>query len=211
MVNPITERNSRLGSQVVEALKRRNFDAYYCQSCEDAVKAALSLIEEGSSVSWGGSASISQVGLIDALYRGNYEILDRAKADPKEMKAFYRMAMQCNTFLASANAITEDGQIVNVDGTGNRVSSMIFGPDNVIVVVGINKVVKTLDDAISRARGTAAPINAQRFDIKTPCKETGRCMDCKSDDCICATTVIHRMCKPARRIKVILVGESLGF
>ena len=117
----------------------------------------------------------------------------------------------CDTYLTGANAISEDGEIVNVDGNGNRVAAMTFGPKSVIVACGMNKVVKTAEDATSRARNTAAPVNAQRFDIRTPCKTTGSCADCKSTDSICSYIVRTRLCKPAGRIKVVLVGEALGF
>ena len=211
-MNPIKERNEKLGNAVVANLKKRHFDAYFCETAKEAVDTALSLIPKGASVSWGGSASIAEIGLIDALYNsGEYNILDRSKVSPDNRRAFQKEAMFCHTFLSSANAITEDGEIVNVDGNGNRVSAIIFGPESVIIIAGMNKVVKTVDDAISRARTVAAPINSQRFDIDTPCKTTGYCTNCKSRDSICATIVTNRLCKPAGRIKVILVNKNLGF
>ncbi len=212
MNTPINERNKKLGEAVAASMRQRHFDAYYCESCEEAVSLALSLMPKGTSVGWGGSVSIFQSGLVDAIYSsGDYEILDRAKVLPEDRDEFMKRVAFCDTFLASANAVTEDGQLVNIDGMGGRVSAMIHGPKSVIVIAGVNKIVKTHEDAVSRAHNTAAPINAQRFDINTPCKNSGKCADCKSPDSICATIVTHRLSKPAGRIKVIIVGENLGF
>lgn len=203
------QRNEKLCQNVVKALKSRNFEAYFAEDSEKAVDIALSLIPKEDSVSWGGSMTIRDMGLTDAIKNSGYEVLDRENAAPGEDIA--RKALTCGTFLLSANAVTQDGELVNIDGTGNRCAALIFGPKNVIVVVGANKIVKSLPDAYSRARNTAAPINAQRFDIKTPCKITGECGDCKSPDCICANIVITRVCKPAGKIKVIVVNENLGY
>ena len=122
-----------------------------------------------------------------------------------------RLALTCGTFIMSSNAISADGQLVNIDGNANRVAALCFGPESVLVIAGMNKVMGDLDSAIARARQVAAPANAQRFDIKTPCAVTGSCGDCTSSDCICCQMVITRACRPAGRIKVILVGEDLGF
>lgn len=211
MDRAVEKRNSKLGNLVVKALKNRQFEAFYVENRQQAVEKALELIKEGDSVSWGGSATLNEIGLIDKLYenKANYTILDRAKAAPGE--DIQRMAFSCDTYLASANAISEDGQLVNVDGNGNRVAAMIFGPKSVIIIAGMNKIVKSLDDAIVRARTIAAPTNCQRFDRKTPCNVTGSCGDCKGEQSICANVVISRVSNIKGRIKVILVGESLGF
>ena len=126
-------------------------------------------------------------------------------------QALMRQALTCGTFIMSSNAISADGQLVNIDGNANRVAALCFGPESVLVIAGMNKVMGDLDSAIARARQVAAPANAQRFDIKTPCAVTGSCGDCTSPDCICCQMVITRACRPAGRIKVILVGEDLGF
>lgn len=208
-MNPITDRNEKLCQNVVKALKSRHFDAYYAENAKGAVNIALSLIPKEHSVSWGGSMTIRDMGLTDAVKSAGYKVLDRDNAAPGEDIA--RQALTCGTFLLSANAVTQDGELVNIDGNGNRCAALIFGPQSVIVVVGVNKIVKSLPDAYSRARNTAAPINAQRFDISTPCKATGECADCKSPDCICANIVITRISKPAGKIKVIVVNENLGY
>ena len=160
----------------------------------------------------GGSVTMEALGVIDRVKKGGWRVIDRSTAQSQEEKIeIMRRALLCDTYLTGANAISEDGEIVNVDGNGNRVAAMTFGPKSVIVACGMNKVVKTAEDATSRARNTAAPVNAQRFDIRTPCKTTGSCADCKSTDSICSYIVRTRLCKPAGRIKVVLIGEAIGF
>ncbi|MCD2491119.1 lactate utilization protein [Lacrimispora sp. NSJ-141] len=200
------------GITVVKNLESRHFEAYYCTTREEALQKVLELIPEESSVSWGGSMTIRDMGLTDALNRGNYRTIDRDKAaNEEEKKKAYRDAMSAEYYLTSANGISEDGQLVNVDGTGNRVAAVVYGPEYVIVVAGMNKVAKTADDALVRARTIAAPTNQQRFQRKTPCTVTGVCGDCISPDCICNQVLITRNCSPAGRIKVVLVGEELGY
>ncbi len=212
-MTPFEIRNDKFGPRVVEALKRRHFDAYYCSTKEQALEQALALIPEGVTVSWGGSATIDEIGLKDAVKSGNYEVIDRDAANtPEERWETMRQSLLCHTYLMSANAVSEDGQLFNIDGNGNRVAAMTFGPYNVVVVVGINKIVKTVEDAVSRARNTAAPINVQRFgELKTPCTLHGYCGDCISPNCCCAYLVTTRISRPAGKIKVIIVGENLGF
>lgn len=212
-MNPnITERNIKLGATLVKALGARHFDAYYAETSAEACKIALDLIEEGSTVSWGGSMTLGEVGLINALKEGNYNLLDRDAVPPQQRQDIARRALQCDTFLMSTNAVSEDGVLVNIDGNGNCLAALLFGPKQVIVVAGMNKVARDVDSAIARARGTAAPINCQRFsDLDTLCRKTGVCGNCKSPDSICAQVVLTRLCRPAGRIKVILVGETLGF
>ena len=205
-------RNEKLGAGLIKALSLRHFDAYYCASCAEAAEKILSLIPKTDVVSWGGSMTMEALGVIDRVKKGGWRVIDRSTAQSQEEKIeIMRRALLCDTYLTGANAISEDGEIVNVDGNGNRVAAMTFGPRSVIVACGMNKVVKTAEDATSRARNTAAPVNAQRFDIRTPCKTTGSCADCKSTDSICSYIVRTRLCKPAGRIKVVLVGEALGF
>ena len=205
-------RNEKLGAGLIKALSLRHFDAYYCASSSEAAEKILSLIPKTDVVSWGGSMTMEALGVIDRVKKGGWRVIDRSTAQSQEEKIeIMRRALLCDTYLTGANAISEDGEIVNVDGNGNRVAAMTFGPKSVIVACGMNKVVKTAEDAISRARNTAAPVNAQRFDIRTPCKTTGSCADCKSTDSICSYIVRTRLCKPAGRIKVVLVGEALGF
>lgn len=198
------------GPLVAEEMKKRGFDAYYVSTAEEAKAKALELIPEGSVVSWGGSVTIDQIGLKEAVLE-KFPVINRdAAQSPEERVELMRQALTCDVFLMSANAITEDGQLMNIDGNGNRVAALCFGPKEVIVVAGMNKVVCSLDDAWERARNYAAPVNAQRFSLETPCSKTGMCADCKSKQNICSHFVVTRTGKN-NRIKVILVGEELGF
>ena len=199
------------GNRTVEALRRRHFDAWYCADSEEALNKILELIPQDAVVSWGGSVTVDQLGVKDALRRRNQPLLDRDTAPAEERTEIMRRAQCCDVFLMSSNAVTEDGQLFNIDGTGNRVAALCFGPKNVIVVAGMNKLVPDLAAAYSRVRHCAAPMNAQRFQLKTPCSVTGQCADCMSPDTICNAMVTTRGCRPAGRVKVILVGEDLGF
>ncbi len=204
--------NEKRGSTVVKNLQGRGFDACYCRSGEEAREKALEWIKEGSSVAWGGSMTIRDIGLTEAVNKGNYQAIDRDAAETPEEKQKAAMdALSVDYFLTSANGVSEDGQLVNVDGNGNRVAAIVFGPKYVIVVAGMNKVVRTAEDAMVRARTVAAPLNQQRFLKNTPCTVTGVCGDCKSPECICNQLLTTRNCRPAGRIKVILVGEELGY
>ena len=199
------------GEILVKNLKNRHFDAFYCENREDALKKALELIPEGSSVSWGGAMSAQQIGLMEAVNKGSYNAIDRAKCQSQEERdQAAKDAMFCDVYLTGANGMSLDGQMVNIDGTGNRVAATIFGPKTVLVIAGMNKVMDTFDDALQRARTVAAPMNQQRFQLDNPCTVTGVCADCKSQTCICNQIVITRHCRPVGRIKFILVGEDLG-
>lgn len=207
-----TQRNELLGQRVVKALESRNMEAYYAATKEEAVKKALELIPEGSSINMGGTMSVREVGLLEAISAGNYEFFDRDKAaTPQERHEIALKAFTCDWFLGSVNAMSEDGIFVNVDGNANRVAAYAFGPKNVLLIVGMNKIVKTEEDAVRRARNEASPINAQRFDIDTPCRKNGSCFDCKSADCICCQVMITRFSRTPKRFKIILVDETLGF
>lgn len=199
------------GNILVKNLQSRHFEAYYCPNKEEALKKALELIPEGASVGWGGAMSAQQIGLMDALNAGNYNAIDRDKCNtPEEKEQAAKDSMFADFFLTGANGLSLDGEMVNIDGTGNRVAAIIYGPKAVLVIAGMNKVVDTLEDAVTRARTVAAPMNQQRFGLKNPCTVTGTCADCKSESCICNQIVITRHCRPVGRIKFIIVGEDLG-
>ncbi|MBQ5951846.1 MAG: lactate utilization protein [Lachnospiraceae bacterium] len=207
-------RSDRLGQQMVKALEARHFEAMYVKTGAEAKDFILSQVPSGAFVASGGSFTIDQIGLSDALMaREDVTYTPRRLGDtPEEHNEFARRALLSDIYLASVNAITEDGVFVNVDGTGNRIGAISFGPKKVYLIVGMNKVVRTEQDAYDRARYYAAPINRSRFDYgPTPCTMTGKCGDCKSPDCICSYIVTTRLCRPIGRICVILVGESLGF
>lgn len=197
---------------LVKNLKSRHFEAYYCPDSASALAKALELIPEGASVGWGGALSAQQIGLIDAVKSGSFAAIDRdAATTPEERTQALKRCLTADVFLCGANALSLDGQMVNIDGTGNRVAAIAYGPDTILVIAGMNKVCDTLDDAVTRARTVAAPMNKQRFPFKTPCEVTGACADCKSEECICNQILITRNCRPAGRIKFILVGKELGF
>ena len=195
---------------LIQNLKSRHFDAYYCPDAASALEKALELIPADATVSWGGALSAEQIGLIDAV-REKYSVIDRATGKtPEEFTALMKKALTADVFLTGANAISMDGQMVNIDGTGNRVAAIVYGPDKVLVIAGMNKVCDTIEEAVQRARNVAAPMNKQRFPNQTPCEVTGKCGDCKAEGCICNQILITRHCRPAGRIQFILVGETLG-
>ena len=205
----ITKRNNLLAQKVIKGLESRNMSGYYAATKEEALKIALELIPKGSSVTMGGAMSAHEIGLVEALKGPDYDFIDRDKATDK--RAAMLAAYDADFFLSSANAMTEDGIMINVDGNANRVSAIAQGPKKVIFIVGMNKITKDVDSAMKRARNVAAPINAQRFGLSTPCTATGSCMDCKSPDTICCQILITRYSKHKDRIHVILVNDNLGF
>ena len=205
----ILQRNRLLAQKVIKGLKSRNMSGYYAENAEEALRLALELIPEGSSVTMGGATSAREIGLVYALQQGNYNFIDRDNFADKRQAML--MAYDADVFLSSANAITEDGVMVNIDGNANRVSAIAQGPKKVVFIVGMNKVCPDADAAMKRARNVAAPINAQRFHLNTPCCKTGACMDCKSPDTICCQFLITRFSRHPDRIHVILVNENLGF
>lgn len=204
-------RNEKLGAKVVRNLKKRFFDAYYVATKQEALELALKLIPEGDSVSWGGAMSAVEIGLTKALHAGNYRVIDRDPLEGEARMEAMRQALLCDSYVMSTNALSESGELVNIDRVGNRVAAMCFGPKNVVIIAGMNKVAPTLEDAVVRARHYAAPVNAQRFPGRTGCNVTGACENCITEDCVCSYIVTTRVCRPAGKIKVILVGEDLGF
>ena len=211
-MTPIEQRNELFAQRMIKSLNRRNMDAFYCPTSAGAIAKVMELMPQGSTVSWGGSMTLRDMGLTRALHDdGRYILLDRDRAvDRAEAVEIYLQAFRADYYLSSANAITEDGVIVNIDGNGNRVAAITFGPSHVIFVIGLNKVTQTVDAALARARSTAGPINTARFDISTPCKADGVCHNCNSPECICNHIHFLRN-SPRRRHTVVLVGEPLGY
>ncbi len=208
----IATRNEKLAQKVIKGLACRNITGHYAASKEEALALALGLIPEGSTVGWGGSASVQGIGLKEALLAGNYHCYNREAAPTTQARRELELkTFDADCFLCSSNAITEDGVLVNLDGYANRVACICYGPRKVIMVVGMNKVARDLDAAISRVRNMAAPCNAQRFPIETPCKKTGACADCQRPDTICCQMLITRYSRTPDRIHVILVNDILGF
>lgn len=197
---------------IIQNLAKRNMTGYYSETREQALILIMSMIKEGSTVSWGGSQTLGQIGLYDSLHSKNLVIYDRATATtPEETKKIYRDAFSVNYYFMSTNAITLDGKLVNIDGNSNRVAALTFGPDQVFIIAGMNKVATDETMALERVKNFAAPANTQRLNCKTPCVKTGHCHNCLSDDCVCCNTVITRKSRHNDRIHVFLIGEELGF
>jgi len=208
----IKEANKVKAATIIKNLQKRNMEGYYCETKEEATEKVLSLINQDNTVGWGGSTTIDQLGIKKLLEEKNISVIDRDKAkDPAERVKLMKKALTADVFLTSANAITMDGELLNIDANGNRVAAYCFGPDSVIVVAGMNKVVTDLDVALKRARLEATVPNAVRLNAQTPCSYTGKCTECTSSNTLCGQILITRFCKPQNKIKVILVGENLGF
>lgn len=198
---------------LIAAIEKRNMTAFYCESKEACLQKVLELVPEESTIAWGGSESIKECGIPEALKEsGKYTVYDRAKyLSPRQVKEFNKLAFSSDYYFMSSNAITLDGMLMNIDGNGNRVANLIFGPEHVMIVVGMNKVVPTIEDAYDRIRNIASPPNTIRLKKNTPCSKLGKCGDCYSDDCICNQIVITRRSREKERIIVLLVNDNLGF
>ena len=204
--------NERI-EKVISALKKNKMKPYFVKTKDEALSTIRDLLKDGETVSNGGSVSLEEIGLFPLLRSGKYNFLDRAKEglSPSEASEIMRKSLLADTFFACANAITEDGEIYCVDGRGNRISAMIFGPLSVILVVGKNKIVKDIAEAEERLRTIAAPMNTQRLNLTTPCAKTGKCENCKGDNRICCSYLVLRQQREKDRIKVIIVDENLGY
>ncbi len=205
----VFKRNELLAQKVIKGLQSRNMTGYYAATKEEALSLALSLIPEGSNVTMGGGMSVHEIGLVKALKEGNYNFIDRDEYEDKREAML--LAYDADVFLSSVNAMTEDGVLVNIVGNANRVSAIAQGPKKLVMIVGMNKVCNDVDGALKRARNVAAPSNAQRFGLSTPCSKTGACMNCKSPDTICCQFLITRFSRHKDRIHLILVNDNLGF
>ncbi|ADQ14270.1 lactate utilization protein [Halanaerobium hydrogeniformans] len=202
----------RKAEDLIKSLKQRNMEAYYCDSSEKAAEKVMSLIEDNASVSWGGSMTLKEINIFEQLQKAELNLIDRATAKNRaEKEDIYHQALNADYYLMSSNAVTQDGKLVNIDGTGNRLAALLYGPKNVIIVAGMNKVSIDESAALKRVKNQAAPENVMRLDKNTPCSQTGRCHECQEEDTICCQTVITRRSGKNGRIKVILVGEELGY
>lgn len=202
-----------LADTVIKNLEKRRMEGFYFPTVEEAEKKIFSYFTEGCSVSFGGSMTLDETGMLTALrHDPNIRLIDRAAAKtPEETKKLYHEALHADFYLMSTNAITASGELVNIDGTGNRVAALIYGPENVIILAGMNKVAANVEEALSRVHNVATPMNCKRLNKNTPCAATGICADCLSPDCICNQVVITRRSGIAGRIKIILIGEELGY
>ncbi|MCC3144458.1 lactate utilization protein [Halanaerobium sp. Z-7514] len=202
----------RKAEDLIKKLKQRNMEGYYCDNASEAVAKVMSLIKENSSVSWGGSMSLKEINLLAELEKTELNLIDRSKAKNRaEKEEIYHQALNADYYLMSSNAITQDGKLINIDGTGNRLAALLYGPKNVIIVAGMNKVCIDEAAALKRVKNHAAPENVMRLDKKTPCAKTARCHECQVEDTICCQTVITRRSSQTGRIKLILIGEELGY
>ena len=199
--------------RTIKALKQNNINGYLVNNKDEIIDKISELVAEGSKVSCGGSMSLEETGVMKHLRSGRYDFLDRAKEglSSEDIDKIYRESFFADAYFSSSNAITEDGELYNVDGNGNRVAALLFGPKRVIIVAGVNKIVKNIDEAIKRNREVAAPANAKRLNKKTPCTKVGFCMDCKSPEKICREYTIIRSQKDNDRIHVIFINENIGY
>lgn len=201
-----------LADTIIDKFNKRGIEGYYCEDAKDALLTAKRFLTPGCSITWGGSETLKEIGLLEAIQTSDYILYDRDSAKtPEEKSRMYSKIVTADYFFMSSNAITLDGQLVNIDGNGNRVACLITGPKNVIVIAGMNKIVTDVNTGIERVRNMATPPNAVRLGMKTPCAEIGKCSNCLVDDCLCCEIVITRKSRKAGRIKVILVGEEIGF
>lgn len=212
-MTPKQQAYKTLANTMIKNFAKRNMEAFYCETKEDAKALAMELMKDGGSVGMGGSETVKEIGLLDEIKCSQgLKFIDRSIATtPEERKAIFLETMAADYFLMSSNAITVDGELVNIDGNSNRLACLLHGPEHVIVIAGMNKVVDDVDSGIERVGLHAAPPNAARLNTKTPCAALGHCGDCHSADCMCCQIVITRHSRHTGRIKVILVGEELGF
>lgn len=212
-MSPKKEFLEKQAATIIKNLAKRRMEGYYCATAAEAKEKVLSMVEPGTSVAFGGAMTLNESGILEALReRTDITLYDRDKAKtPEEAGKIYRQAFSADTYLMSTNAITVDGELINIDGRGNRVAALIFGPGQVIIVAGMNKVATDEAAGLARVRNVAAPTNCIRFGKTTPCTVTGRCGDCYGEDSICSQIVVTRRSSEKDRIKVILVGEALGY
>lgn len=210
--------------KTINALKSNHMDVYFCETGAEAKEKAMSLIAKGSTVAIGGSVTVSSLGILDELRSGDYNFIDRhAAKTPEELKEVFRKSFFADSYICSTNAITVNGELYNIDGTGNRVACMLYGPDSVVIVAGVNKIVDSLDEAIVRLKEIAGPLNCKRLNKNTYCQKTGKCVAfangkehemtsaCKSPDRICRDYVVMAEQVQKGRIKIVLVNENLGY
>ena len=211
-MNPKQKYYKNLANTIIQNLAKRQIEGYYCSDRKSALEKTLELIPKGATIGWGGSMTIIETGILDAIQNDNYKIINRDMAKTlEEQKRIYSEIFCADFFLMSTNAITLDGELINIDGRGNRVSFLCFGPQNVLILIGMNKVVTDIESGFKRVHNIASPPNAIRLNKKTPCAITGKCEDCYSADCMCGQFVITRRSGIPNRIKVILIGEELGY
>jgi len=211
-LNPKQKYYENVANTIIKNLSKRQIEGYYCANKNLALQKALELIPKGASIGWGGSMTLKETGLLDAIECGDYNTINREKATSlEEQRKIYGEIFCSDFFLMSTNAITLDGELINIDGRGNRLAFLCYGPQNVLILVGMNKIVSDVESGFKRVRDIASPPNGVRLNKKTPCAITGKCEECYSPDCMCGQFVITRHSGIPNRIKVILIGEELGY
>ncbi len=212
MATPREEAFASLAEGIIKKLNERNIEGYYFDNSKACIDKILSMIPDGSMVSWGGSASVIESGMMDALHNNKFELIDRSTAKtPEEQRITFAKTVMSDYYFMSTNALTMDGELMNIDGSGNRTACLIHGPEHIMMMVGRNKIVEDITYAKSRICNIASPANAKRLKRKTPCNYNGRCNDCFSPDCMCNQIVITRRSGRPGRIKVFLINEELGY
>lgn len=201
-----------MAQTIIKNLNKRNMEGYYFESKEECVKAIISSMPEGSVIGWGGSETIKECGLMDAIQNGSYELIDRSLAKtPEDARQVYARTVLADYYLMSTNALTIDGELINIDGNGNRVACLIHGPSHIIMVVGMNKIVTDVPSGVARVRNMASPANAVRLNKNLPCAASGHCHDCLSPECFCNQIVVTRRSGHPGRIQIYLVAQELGY
>ncbi|SHK10757.1 Uncharacterised ACR, YkgG family COG1556 [Clostridium cavendishii DSM 21758] len=205
--------NEKRAERVIASLEKNNMNGYLVRSKDELLKKIEELIKDGDTVGCGGSMTLFETGIIDYLRSGKYNFLDRYKDNltKDDIKKIYRQAFFADAYFSSTNAITENGELYNVDGTGNRVAALLYGPEKIIIVAGLNKIVKNVEEAIARTKDIVAPANAKRLNRKTPCAKVGYCVECQSEDRICCEYTLIRRQTISNRIHVIFISENFGY
>nr|WP_122640522.1 lactate utilization protein [Romboutsia sp. Marseille-P6047] len=213
MMESIKWVNQKKIERTIKALEKNNMSGYFAKDEKELFNIIEGLLKEGDLVACGGSMSLFNTKIIDYLKNGKYNFLDRHNSNlkPEDVKEIYRKSFFADAYFASTNAITENGELYNVDGNGNRVAAMLYGPDKVILIVGVNKIVKDVQEAINRNKYVCAPANAKRLGTRTPCQATGVCMDCSSPERICCEYTLIKKQRTAGRMHVIFINENIGY
>lgn len=208
--------------KTIKNLEKNGFKPYFVETKDEVVPLIETLINKGESVSNGGSETLKECNVFDLIKNGDYDFIDRTGLEGDELRQSYLRAFGCDTYFCSSNAVTENGELYNVDGNSNRVACIVYGPKQVIMVVGVNKIVKDINEAITRVKECCAPLNTKRLNCKTPCAVTGKCISlnsenplicdgCGSEQRICCNYVVSAKQRNKDRIKIIIVNENLGY
>lgn len=208
--------------KTMKNLKRNGIKPYFAENGKEACEIVKTLINKGESVSCGGSVTLEETGVKDLITNGDYDFIDRSGLDGEELRQAYIRTFGCDTFFTSSNAVTQNGELYNVDGNSNRVACIVYGPKQVVMIVGVNKIVEDLNEAVERVKTVAAPKNTNRLNIATPCSKNGKCISlskedslmcdgCAGDNRICCNYVVSAKQRHKDRIKLIIVNESLGY